>query len=298
MNYDFAKILDECIDLMNSGQTIDECLRLHADYADKLEPLLRTVGELQDRIVFVPSEAAKAEGRLRLQQARYDLNQTRSLPKESLLQRLFGHPKLWAPITAVLLLILLGFGLSTIFDGNGTAPTTIANPTATTPSETIVADIGILEIRVTDAPAHDISAVNMTIGNIEVHRGQIDGQQDSDQEASDDIGWETVIQGSRSFELLELRGGIEKVLGSKQLKAGHYTQIRLDIEEVIVTVDGENRIATLPSGKLKLVSSLTIEEGMKTALILDFDAEQSVVITGQGKVIFKPVVKLTTTTSL
>jgi hypothetical protein len=150
-----------------------------------------------------------------------------------------------------------------------------------------VADVGILEILVTDAPAYDISAVDMTIANIEVHLGI----EDEEQEDVDEDGWETVIEGSRSFELLALRG-IEAFLGSKELEIGHYTGIRMDIEEVIVTVDGGTRSATVPGGKLKLISSFNIEAGKTTALTLDFDAEKSVVIAGNGKVNFKPTIKI------
>ncbi|MBM3133227.1 MAG: hypothetical protein FJZ95_09400, partial [Chloroflexi bacterium] len=78
-------------------------------------------------------------------------------------------------------------------------------PTKTLPSPepTIIASTGILEIRVTDAPAPEISAVHMTVGNVEVHRAEGDG-------------WKTVVTGTRAFELLELRSidGIEEILGS------------------------------------------------------------------------------------
>lgn len=41
------------------------------------------------------------------------------------------------------------------------------------------------------------------------------------------------------------------------------------------------------------VRPFDVEEGETTVLLLDFDADKSVVVTGSGKVIVKPVVKLT-----
>jgi hypothetical protein len=52
----------------------------------------------------------------------------------------------------------------------------------------------------------------------------------------------------------------------------------------------------LPSGKLKFVRPFSIVEGQTTALLFDFDAEKSVNVTGSGKIIVKPVVKLSMTT--
>ena len=52
----------------------------------------------------------------------------------------------------------------------------------------------------------------------------------------------------------------------------------------------------LPSGKLKFVRSFDIVANQTTALLFDFDAEKSINMTGSGRIIFKPVVKLSKTT--
>ena len=158
-----------------------------------------------------------------------------------------------------------------------------ATPTASD-EPTVIAAAGILEFRVTDAPAYDISAVHVTVNNIEVHQG---GTEDKE------TGWKTVIEESKTFELLALRG-IEEVLGSTEIESGHYTQIRLDIENVTVTMDGEIHTAEVPSGKLKIVGfgSFNVEAGKTTVVTLDIDAEESVIVTGTGQVKFKPTVKV------
>ena len=50
--------------------------------------------------------------------------------------------------------------------------------------------------------------------------------------------------------------------------------------------------AKLPSGKLKFVRPFDVVAGATTILELDFIADESLVITGKGDLIFKPVVKL------
>jgi len=261
MSKDFDKILDECIDRMNSGQSLEDCLKLYPELAGELKPCLKAMRELHVQSAFIPSQAAKARGRERLHQAMVELDQKRQeLP---LLQRLFKQPRVWAPIAAALVLAIIGYGVWSMF----------------IPAPTPVAYAGILEVRVTDAPTYDVSAINVTVGDIEV------------QKAETETGWISIIEEDRSFDLLKIRG-VEEVLGSKEVDAGNYTQIRMDVKEVTVTIDGEPQNTVLPSGKLKLLGSFKVERDKTTVLTLDFDADKSVVITGTGKVIFKPVVKL------
>ena len=150
-----------------------------------------------------------------------------------------------------------------------------------TPAPTV--EWGIIEIRVTDPPPADVEHVFVTLANIEVHR------------VSDNVtGWETIPipTGNMTFDLMDVIG-VEKVLGSANVTAGKYTQIRMDVDSVeVVTVDGDNFTAEVPSGKLKIVRPFEVEAGVKTVLTLDFDGEKSLIITGKGKALFKPVVRL------
>ena len=122
----------------------------------------------------------------------------------------------------------------------------------------------------------------MTINNIQVHQSGTENAE---------TGWKTVIEESKTFELLALRG-IEEVLGSTEIESGHYTQIRLDVESVTVIIDGDIREAEVPSGKIKLISSFDVGDGDTTVVTLDIDAEESVIVTGNGQVKFKPTIKI------
>ncbi len=208
---------------------------------------------------------------------------------------LWKQAKLWVPIAAVLILAAIGYG---IWLPQASAP--IVTPPVTPPVSPPVApptlpptvvSTGILEIRVTDAPPqHKVAEINVTLANIEVHK--------ADDEMGGEGVWIMVIAEAKSFDLLQLRDiGVEEVLGEAQIPSGHYTQIRVDVELVDAIIDDERVDAgvVLPGGKLKFIASFEVDEGKKTILTLDFDADKSLVFTGEGKVIFKPVVKLMVT---
>lgn len=268
MTRDFDRVLDECIDRMSKGQGVEECLKLYPEFAQELEPLLKAVYELHEQGRLIPSQAGKVKGRERLSSAMAELARKRREAPAPLSRRLFGQPKVWVPVAAALLLAIIGYGLWAVL----------------TPTQAPVSYAGILEIRVTDAPTNDVSAINVTVGDIEVHKAGEEGE-------TDGAGWLAVIEESKTFDLLKLRG-VEEVLGSNEVDVGHYTQIRMDVQGVVVTVDGKPQSAVLPSGELRLVGSFEVKRDKTTVLTLDFDADKSIVITGMGKVIFKPVVRL------
>ena len=65
-------------------------------------------------------------------------------------------------------------------------------------------------------------------------------------------GWTAVINEPKTFDLMKIMG-IEELLGSSELTAGEYNQVRLDVENVEVTIGGETIVGTVPSGKLRIV---------------------------------------------
>jgi hypothetical protein len=131
-----------------------------------------------------------------------------------------------------------------------------------------------------DAPAAGVSKIMVTIRNIQIHKA--DATEDS---------WITVVSQESTFDLVAIQGA-EVFLGSENVSSGNYTQIRLDVASVIVTLDGKDITAKLPSDKLKVVGSWEVKAGQKTILTLDFEADKFVNITGNDAVVVKPVLKL------
>ena len=138
-------------------------------------------------------------------------------------------------------------------------------------------------VRLTDTPG-DYQKVNIDIQSVEVH--------------SDISGWTTLDTNVDVYDLLTLTNGIETVIASDELPAGRVSQLRLILgDNNSVVVDDVEHPLTVPSGSesgLKLQIHADLIEGITYSVLLDFDAAKSIVNTGSGKYILKPVVKTIT----
>lgn len=135
--------------------------------------------------------------------------------------------------------------------------------------------VGSMTVEMTDAPIDSADAVNVFIERVEVNR-----------EGSSE-GWVTLNEPQQEYDLLELTNGATTVIGSSELEAGTYEQIRLVVSqnEHSVEVDGNSHEMFVPSGAqtgIKLNINAEIEEDIEYVLLLDFDASRSVVKAGQN----------------
>lgn len=194
--------------------------------------------------------------------------------------------------------------------GTNSGSTTAATaPTGTNPASTAtvpVAAAGNVEVRVTDAPAKpNVTAVLVTVSSVEIHlaggtasptpTATATATATATSTPEDNSGWIPMkLSGTNTFDLLKVKG-LEQVLATSALAPGTYTQIRMDVTKVEVTIDGKTQEAKLPSGKLKFVQPFEVVAGKTTVLVFDFDAANSVNVTGNGQIMFKPVIKLNVT---
>jgi len=167
--------------------------------------------------------------------------------------------------------------LETSGEEYGTAIEAVAS---TAPAPMLVAGVGTIQIRVTDPPPPEADSVLVEVGEIEIHRA-----------AGSDSQWITIVGEPVTFDLLKI-AEVQKFLGSQEVPEGAYTQVRFVITKATVIVDGEEHDASVPSGKLKLIRPFQVEEGEMTLVLLDFDGGGSLHITGRGKFILEPTVKL------
>jgi Domain of unknown function (DUF4382) len=148
----------------------------------------------------------------------------------------------------------------------------------------ITTEKGTLLLKITDAPGDlNISEALVTISSIEVHIAA--GGNNSSAE------WVTVINESQQFDLILLEN-VTDIIGSEILEAGIYTQIRLNVDEALVTIDGVQYNLEIPSKTVKLVHQFIIVPDATTTLILDFDVQESVHKTGSDKYIMHPTIKV------
>ena len=111
MANNFSEILDGCIDRINRGESLKDCLADYPEYQEQLEPLLRAMLQTQGAYSFEPEANAKREARQRFDVALLRLEQRRR-EKQSLFPRVFARPRAWATAATVLLILAGGyFGL-------------------------------------------------------------------------------------------------------------------------------------------------------------------------------------------
>ena len=145
---------------------------------------------------------------------------------------------------------------------------------------------GSVRVLLTDAPG-DFDEVNIVIREVDIHRV---GDPESE--------WITVKPDSETtFDLLKLQNGVFAELGfADGIPAGTYDQLRLVLGDGShVVKDGRSIPLTVPSGQqsgLKAFGTIEVPSGGIVEVILDFDAARSIHVTGNGKHMLKPVLRL------
>ena len=226
MSKDLNVLLDKCIDRMNEGESLEECLASYPEQAEELRPLLRAVCNARDACSSLPRATAKSAVRQRLDAAL--VNAERSLRKP---QRrpapLFGWTKVWATVSIALVLALVGFGLNWALTP-GVAPV-------------VAQDNFRLLLSDEENAIGDFTSLEVTITSIGVQRGGESG------------GWEVItLEPAVVRDLTDLQGLNAQEIWSGELPEGQYTKVFIYIDNVSGTINGEPGEVKLPSGKLQI----------------------------------------------
>lgn len=112
----------------------------------------------------------------------------------------------------------------------------------------------------------------------------------------DNGGWTTIALAYPGvYDLLDLRNGIDTLLGVGEIPAGKVTQMRLILgANNAVVVNGVSYNLTTPSAQesgLKINFNETFVAGGSYDVWIDFDAGKSIHETGNGKYMLKPVMR-------
>lgn len=150
---------------------------------------------------------------------------------------------------------------------------------------------GTMQVNMIDSPA-SFDQVNIVIDSVTAHISTSDSTS----------GWVTLNNKPATYDLLKLVNGANAVIGKSEVPVGTYSQLRLYIGDGSNVVTGGQTFALkTPSGSqsgVKLDIHSTIEADVNYILTLDFDANQSVVVTGNPvspKFILKPVIRTVVT---
>ncbi len=141
-------------------------------------------------------------------------------------------------------------------------------------------DKSTVDIRLTDAPG-PYSAVTIDLQGVEIK--------------GDSSNTFTLDVVPALINLLDFANGADTLIGTGLLEPGTVEQIRLILgPNSTVTVDGTTYPLSTPSAEqsgLKLQVHQTFEAGVKYSILLDFDANKSIVSTGSGSYKLKPVIR-------
>lgn len=144
---------------------------------------------------------------------------------------------------------------------------------------------GRMKLYLVDSPS-TLDSVIICVTRVEVHKSGNDSTS----------GWFVINDSTRYFDLLLLTNGASAILGDTSLSVGQYTQIRLIIGTGSYVVDnGVKHDLEIPSGSqtgLKLIHQFIIEAGKLYELILDFNVDKSIIITGNGQYKLKPTIRV------
>ena len=102
-------------------------------------------------------------------------------------------------------------------------------------------------------------------------------------EGDDDDGgspWVVIFEGEKTFNLIELQGGVTDLLAEMEVPAGTYTQMRLIVTQGEIKIQDVEApfVLTVPSGAqtgIKLRFTFSVAAGGLTTLLLDVDLSRA-----------------------
>lgn len=151
-------------------------------------------------------------------------------------------------------------------------------------ADEVVGGSSHVRVLLTDAPSDLIASAKVTVSRVYLVGG--DGGS---------LDLMSASEAPLSFELLDLRQGVEALLADRAIPAATYDQLRLVVEAAEVTLadgvtfeDGtSSRTLRVPSGmqsgiKVQLAAPIDADPGELTLVVVDFDVDRNFVVQGNA----------------
>jgi Domain of unknown function (DUF4382) len=169
-------------------------------------------------------------------------------------------------------------------------------------SDTGPSGSGTLRMTLKDSPFTDAKALLVTFSEVDAHQSDTT---EGTWAKLDFAGGATL----RTCDLKKLQTA-QDVLGIGTLTAGHYTQVRLVVSSAVIYFEtptppadpacaptmaapaGRSANVTIPSGEVKLNREFDVPANGATTMLLDFDGDGSVHLTGSGQYMMSPVIHI------
>jgi hypothetical protein len=274
---EFDLILDNCIDRLNRGESLEKCLADYPTYADRLEPLLKAVAKTRSAYSFVPSEDVKRATRQKL----YSTLERRHQP--SFWQRVTQPRLAWVSAVSVILLLAIGLVLLRpvlwpALPWNPPDDTQIPDlPSISIPSAT--ADGNFIFMVSDDVNAiADFTSVNVTIEKVWLLKT---GEQEN---------WIEFTPSTQIFNLALLPGDKTQTLWQGNVPIGEYTRVVIIVSQVTGTLEqtGEIIDIKLPSNKLQVKIPFNVSADSITSFTFDLTVVKTGNAQDGGKYLLKP----------
>jgi hypothetical protein len=264
---DFDRILDECIDRINHGETIEACLADYPTHASQLEPLLKAMTQTKAAYSFTPSIDAKRTARQRF----YAALEKQRLP--SLWQKVLARRFAGATIAAVVVILIISFFVlrMTVFTEQ------IPSMTVSTPSTE-----GNFVFLVSD----EVNAIG-DFTDLKVSIEKVGLLQNGSSER-----WVEFATEVKEFDLTLLPGDKTQELWRGNIPEGEYTKVVMYVTQVRGTLKatGQTIEIKLPSNKLQISKSFQVSAGNVTSFTYDLTVVKTGNARNGGKYLLKPQV--------
>lgn len=148
-------------------------------------------------------------------------------------------------------------------------------------------------VKLTDAPGI-YQEVNIDIRQVEIHYNN---------EGNSFGGWVTLRTNFGIYDLIQLQNNVTAILADdKSMPSGHVTQMRLILGDrnTVVTGGVEYNLEVPSSSEsgLKINMNVDLIPNSGKEIVLDFDAEKSIVVNGDSSFFLKPVIQIKSITTI
>jgi hypothetical protein len=287
MSKAFDKIIDECVDRINRGERLEDCLASYPEQVEELEPLLRAMLHTQTAYTFAPSPVTKIAARQRFNAALQELTRSRE-ERQPLSPRILGWSKVWATAAIVLVVAIIGyFGLRPMLFPTGPFPEPGPAPVVPGPQPTPLPPVpvpqpspeGNFVFLISDEvnAISDFQSLDISIFKIGLQHEDDAGQ------------WIELNPQIKVVDLTLLQGDKAQEIWNGNVPEGRYTKVFIHVSKVsgVLRATGEPISMKLPSKKLQISRPFQVTGNSVTSFVYDVTVVQA---GKSGNYILKPQV--------
>ena len=242
---EFELILDECIDRISRGETIEDCLGDYPGQAAELRQSLSALSIVKRAGAFEPSKEAKRAARERFIRARAESN----APARPFFSRVARWPVALAATAALLVIAVLGY--------NSLQP-------GTSPYVPVASPQGNFVFLVTDAvnAVADFSSLDVTINKIGLLTGS---------------GWIEFVPQVTTIDLTMLPDGKTQAIWRGDMPEGKYSKVVIYVSGVrgMLKAASQSIEIKLPGNKIQVNTSFSVGPGAVSGFTFDLTVTSS-----------------------